>query len=329
MVNNEMTTNQTVDPISLREALGSFATGITIVTTLGSGAEDIGLTANSFNSVSLTPPMVLWSLSKTSHSQPAFAAAEYFAVHILAVDQEPLSNLFSKRGADKFSGLKTDRGYGGIPLLKDCAARFQCRTAFRYDGGDHDIFVGEVVEFEHFEKAPLIFHRGKYGIVAEKNPSEDTSPQNDGSFSKNFLGFLLGQAHFKLFDAIRQELLRLNISLDQYFALCALGTGEMRSAEELNEMGRFYDRAFKPDAALDLLARGMIGCEACSVENPRLYLTQEGRRLMIELLAIGKGAEATAQQDFDCSEAQLLRSLLKRLVHGGSRLAIPDRPGVS
>jgi 3-hydroxy-9,10-secoandrosta-1,3,5(10)-triene-9,17-dione monooxygenase reductase component len=153
------------DPRQLRDALGAFATGVTIVTTQDPEGNDIGLTANSFNSVSLDPPMVLWSLAKSAQSRPAFFASDYFAVHILSSGQEALSNQFAKRGIDKFAGVEITRGIGSLPLLDGCAARFQCQMAFRYEGGDHDIFVGNVVAFEHFDHAPLIYHGGKYGRV--------------------------------------------------------------------------------------------------------------------------------------------------------------------
>ena len=305
-----------IDPRQLREALGAFATGITIVTTRDQQGHDIGLTANSFNSVSLSPPMVLWSLAKTSHSQPAFAAAGHFAVHILALDQELLSNLFSKSGADKFAGLDIERGAGDIPLLPGCAARFQCRTAFRYEGGDHEIFVGEVIDFQHFDHPPLLFHRGKYSVVARKEERRElpAADAGDGSFARDFLGFLLSKAQYRLFEDIRSELKRLDISLDQYFALAALGAGEARSAAQLDALARLYDRAFDSKAALDLIGRGLIACEEAREIEPQLSLTDAGNRLMLELLAVGKDAEATLLKAFDDGDSQQLRALLKRLV---------------
>ena len=113
-----------IDAREFRNALGSFTTGVTIVTTRDASGHDVGLTANSFNSVSLDPPLVLWSLAKSSTSLSAFVEAKHFAVHILAADQEPLSNRFATRGADKFAGLQIERGEGGMPLLHGCAARF-------------------------------------------------------------------------------------------------------------------------------------------------------------------------------------------------------------
>src|SRR5215213_7611295 len=134
-----------IDARAFRNALGAFTTGVTIVTTRDSCGRDVGLTVNSFNSVSLEPPLVLWSLARSSASLAAFVEADYFAVHILGARQEALSNLFAQRGADKFAGIAMRRGHGGVPLLDGCAARFECRTAYRHEGGDHEIFVGEVL----------------------------------------------------------------------------------------------------------------------------------------------------------------------------------------
>ena len=152
-----------LDPRSLRDAFGSFATGVTIVTTRNAAGADIGRTANSFSSVSLDPPMVLWSLAKTSSGQADFHRARHFAVHVLGEDQEDLSGLFASKAADRFGALSVTRGADGIPLLEGCAARFECRTVHRYDGGDHVIFVGEVMDFVREPRAPLLFHAGRYG----------------------------------------------------------------------------------------------------------------------------------------------------------------------
>src|SRR6185437_2508362 len=158
-----------------RNALGAFATGVTIVTTREADGRDVGLTANSFNSVSLDPPMVLWSLAKNSRSLPAFLEASHFAVHVLAANQEELSLRFATRGADKFSGLDIDRGPQQVPLLHGCSARFVCRTAFRHEAGDHMIFVGEVEAFDRSDLPELLFHRGRYALAVPK-PSAPVPP---------------------------------------------------------------------------------------------------------------------------------------------------------
>jgi 3-hydroxy-9,10-secoandrosta-1,3,5(10)-triene-9,17-dione monooxygenase reductase component len=156
------------DPQRFRQALGAFTTGVTIVTTVDAAGKDVGVAANSFNSVSLNPPLVLWSLDRNSNNFHAFMAAHHFAVHILASDQDWLASRFAQRGIDRFAGLVPQRGLGGIALLEGCAARFGCRTAHRYEGGDHIIFVGEVLNFDHAPIEPLAFKRGRFAIAFDK-----------------------------------------------------------------------------------------------------------------------------------------------------------------
>jgi 3-hydroxy-9,10-secoandrosta-1,3,5(10)-triene-9,17-dione monooxygenase reductase component len=150
------------DPQGFRQALGAFTTGVTIITTVDATGADVGMTANSFNSVSLTPPLVLWSLGRSSTNFAAFLRATHFAVHVLATDQDSLALRFSQRGIDRFAGLACDRGSGGIPLLDGATARFECRTAFQHEAGDHVIFVGEVLGFEYWDREPLVFKRGRF-----------------------------------------------------------------------------------------------------------------------------------------------------------------------
>lgn len=145
-----------------RSALGAFPTGVAIVTTCTAEGERIGMTCNSFNSVSLDPPLVLWSLAKKSHSRAAFEAAGHWAVNLLSSDQDDLSTQFARAGKDKFAGVECEIGIGETPLLKGCCARFQCATQHVYEGGDHLIFVGRVLKFDQTDRLPLVFHSGQY-----------------------------------------------------------------------------------------------------------------------------------------------------------------------
>ena len=147
---------------AFREALGSFATGVTVATTLDEGGEPVGVTASSFNSVSLEPPLVLWSLAKDSQSRGAFESSGHFAIHVLSASQQALSDRFARRGADKFGGMEWARGQLGSPVFTEHAALFECATRHLYDGGDHIIMVGEVIAFETRDEAPLLFHGGRY-----------------------------------------------------------------------------------------------------------------------------------------------------------------------
>jgi 3-hydroxy-9,10-secoandrosta-1,3,5(10)-triene-9,17-dione monooxygenase reductase component len=145
-----------------RNALGGFATGITIITALGKNGQKVGMTANSFNSVSLTPPLILWSIGKNTNCFEDFMAAEAFAVHVLAEDQQDLSNLFATSGIDRFADLECSEGLSSVPILPHYSVCFQCKMAQQYDGGDHTIMTGEVVQFDDNGLQPLVFYRGNY-----------------------------------------------------------------------------------------------------------------------------------------------------------------------
>ena len=146
-----------------RTALGKFATGVTIVTARTAEGDLVGLTANSFNSVSLSPPLVLWSLSRAAASMPAFSTGSHYAINILAADQKELALRFAAKGVDRFADVEFIEGVGGAPLLAGAAASFECFNRSRYEEGDHVIFVGEVERCTHrAEASPLLYHGGKF-----------------------------------------------------------------------------------------------------------------------------------------------------------------------
>ena len=145
-----------------RNALGQFATGVTVITTLDENGNKVGMTANSFSSVSLDPMLVLWSIAKTANAFDIFNQAEHFAIHVLSANQQAISVQFATQGIDRFKGIDCLEGYGGVPLLADYCAAFQCQIETRYEGGDHVILVGRVMDFDHNATEPLIFHSGHY-----------------------------------------------------------------------------------------------------------------------------------------------------------------------
>ncbi len=144
-----------------REALGRFATGVTVVT-CQTAAGPLGITANSFASVSLDPPLVLWSPARASKRFAAFEAAERFAIHVLGEDQLPLCRQFATKGTD-FGGLDWHEGPEAVPLIHGCLARFECTRHAVHDGGDHAIIVGRVTAAEIGQGKPLLFAKGTYG----------------------------------------------------------------------------------------------------------------------------------------------------------------------
>lgn len=147
-----------------RQALGMFATGVTVITARSAQGGLVGLTASSFNSVSLNPPLVLWSLARAAASLPVLAAGSHYAINILAADQVTLAERFASRTVvDRFTGLEFTEGSGGAPLLAGAAASFECFNRSRYEEGDHVIFVGEVERCTHRAGAsPLLYHGGRF-----------------------------------------------------------------------------------------------------------------------------------------------------------------------
>lgn len=166
------------DQRAFRGALGAFATGVAVITAQGPGGEAIGLTMSSFNSVSLDPPLVLFSVDRRAHSLAAMQAAEGYAVNILAQDQEHLSNRFAKALSDKWAEVAHTLGHAEAPLIEGALAHFECVPYAEYDGGDHVIFVGRVVQFGAGEAGlePLVFFRGQYRALSSLDRHEPEWP---------------------------------------------------------------------------------------------------------------------------------------------------------
>jgi flavin reductase (DIM6/NTAB) family NADH-FMN oxidoreductase RutF len=151
------------DTAAFRSALGTFATGVTIVTARSADGTLVGLTASSFNSVSLTPPLVLWSLSQNSASMAVMRTASHYAINILSAEQQALALTFASKNADRWAGVSFELGRSGAPLLHGAVASFECFNRSRYTEGDHVIFVGEVEHCRHQSgAAPLLYHGGKF-----------------------------------------------------------------------------------------------------------------------------------------------------------------------
>lgn len=150
-----------VDPHRLRHALGRFATGVTVVTTGTAEGQALGLTVNSFNALSLQPPLVLWSLRRDSGSLDLFCAAAHFAVNVLTEAQAELSQQFASRGVHRFDP-PWQRDERGLPLLAGAAASFVCQTQSHHTAGDHELFIGRVLAFTESHEPPLLFYGGRY-----------------------------------------------------------------------------------------------------------------------------------------------------------------------
>jgi flavin reductase (DIM6/NTAB) family NADH-FMN oxidoreductase RutF len=150
---------------NFRDALAQFATGVTVICARGPDARYAGFTANSFNSVSLDPPLIVWSLAAGSDTLTALQQAERYAVNVLAHDQVELARRFSRPHADRFAGVPYRIGIADAPLIEGCIAWFECRHHAQHRAGDHTLFIGEVEHCERRNGIGLVFHHGRYGTT--------------------------------------------------------------------------------------------------------------------------------------------------------------------
>ena len=168
----------TIDPSELRRCLGSFVTGVTVITALADDGTPIGMTANSFNSVSLDPPLIVWSLRLNASSFAVYSRARRFVVNILSEEQVEVSNRFARSGPDRFAGVAVSAGIDGVPLIDGCSAHLECRTEAIYPGGDHLLFLGRVERIVGSARKPLAFGAGKYMVV---HPYDNAGDQGSGN----------------------------------------------------------------------------------------------------------------------------------------------------
>ena len=164
------------DERQLRDALAQFATGVTIVCARGPDQRYIGFTANSFNSLSLDPPLILWSLSQRSASLAAFERADRYSVNVLATAQVGLARRFSRPHADRFANVPFRLGWSDAPLIEGCIAWFECRHHARHRAGDHMLFIGEIVTVERARGRGLVFHHGRYAATGPLAEGGEETP---------------------------------------------------------------------------------------------------------------------------------------------------------
>lgn len=284
-----------INPQAFRRALGNFATGVTIITARGPDGTTVGVTANSFSSLSIDPPLILWSSKKDARSCAAFEAATHFAVNILASDQLEMSNHFARQQEDKFAGFEMEEGIGGAPIIPNCAGRFQCQTYDKLDGGDHWIFIGKVVAFDDFGRSPLCFHRGSYAMVLGHpetflKAGQETSQDADQGRMGNHAFFLMLRAVRAYQDRYQPKLETLGLSLIEARTLLVLNDLSGVGVEGL--VVYLHTPIAEAHAALaNLRDRGLI-----AAEGDGYSLTDEG---LSRANQCWKLAEAHAEETFE------------------------------
>jgi 3-hydroxy-9,10-secoandrosta-1,3,5(10)-triene-9,17-dione monooxygenase reductase component len=298
----------------MRDVLSTFATGVTIVTCSDAQGAPVGITASSFNSVSMEPPLILWSVSKTALSAEAFRAAENFAVHVLAVDQVDLSNRFAKSGTDKFSGVDYTTDRNGVPLIGGTASRFDCSTWQVYEGGDHWIIVGEVENIARENRDGLVFSAGTYASATPiRAAGRRLEPETD--------------LPNPLDDLLLYHLARANRQMGQNFHAAVRAAGltvpEWRILANLRQdtgidMELLGSRTFiDPDLLSDLL-QSMRANDYCTMRKSGagwlVQGTSKGRGKVAELIALAAELERQAVGDLGAEGQAALLGMLRTIV---------------
>jgi 3-hydroxy-9,10-secoandrosta-1,3,5(10)-triene-9,17-dione monooxygenase reductase component len=299
-----------IDPKALRQALGAYTTGVTIITTRSANGEPVGITANSFSSVSLDPPLVLWSLARSAHSLAAFSQSSHWNVHVLSMEQEDLSNRFAKAGENKFAGIDLDVGISDSPLLPRCSARFQCKKAFEYDGGDHIIFVGEVLGFDRSERPSLAYSAGNYAIPTKKTNAKlsKSTAQHNSPYSEDLLGYLLGRAHYQMLARMKVIYTKYGINESDFFIIATLMIRSQLNLIELNKYLHYIGEVNKENL-LKLSQLGLV-----QNINEMFSLTSEGVVAGREFVKAANEIETYLSENIGETDTIAMKSLLKRVI---------------
>lgn len=309
-----MTTSQPeFDSKDFRRALGNFATGVTIITARAPDGTHVGVTASSFNSLSMDPPLILWSSIKETPSCRIFEAATHFAVNILASDQMDMSNHFARQQEDKFEGIEWEEGLGGAPIFPDCAGRFQCESYEKLDGGDHWIFVGRVVSFDDYGRSPLCFHQGSYSMVFShpgKNSmaGKESSQNVDQGRMGNHEFFLMMRAVRAYQEKYRPKLEGLELNLIESRSLLFLNDIPELDAEELSVHVQ-SPVAEAREALLNLAARGMV-----TTQGNGYALTDLGRTKTEQIWNVAGAHAKEMFKGLDSEEIDTFTHVLRRLI---------------
>lgn len=300
------------DPKEFRRCLGNFATGVTVITAKSPDGTKVGVTANSFNSVSLDPPLVLWSIVKTSSSYAVFEKSDHFTVNILAADQIDLSNNFAKPSDDKFANVETHSGVGGAPLLTNTAANFQCEKYQVVDGGDHWIMIGKVVAFENHGRAPLLYVQGSYAgaipFTGAKTPALNVASDKTLARLHDSAIYLMHKVLQKVQENYLPKQSATGLSTSEARLLLVLSDTTGVTLDDLSNLVTIPS-VDVTDGVESLKGFGLI--------NPDLSLTAKGQEMSERLWAISNQQQADIFANFKEDELasfkQQLQHLLKQL----------------
>ncbi|MGN6145450.1 MAG: flavin reductase [Mesorhizobium sp.] len=298
------------DLSSFRQALGQFATGVTVVAADGETGP-FAVTANSFQSVSLEPPLILWSLRRQSSKIASFLQADHFAVNVLAAGQTELAGHFARSGGDKFAACEWSRGLHGVPLLAGVAAHFECAKVAEHDGGDHVVFIGKVERYACFDRSGLIFAQGRYAL-AISHPGRPSDLQIDGHPRDDFFLPLLARAYAYLAGAFSEHHSAEGVTTAESRVLAFLATGSGASAEAIAAR-TFLGENTVQDALAKLIAGGHVAPRPPGA----LVITESGLALLGRITARARAFEAEKLADLPPEDVAATRRVLRELAARG------------
>ena len=304
------------DHRAFRRALGRFPTGVTVVTTLSPDGCKVGLTANSFNSVSLDPPLVLWSLAKRAASLPVFLEAPHYAINVLSADQIRLSRQFAGTRANRFAGVRCREGLGGIPLIEGCTAWFECHNVYQYDGGDHVILVGRVERFAHDDRPALAFHGGGYRVTSHHPESRgDAAHAPRARFIDDNLLHLLALASHRASGPFHGRLRALGVPVPPWSVLAALGDAKAMTISNLARIALLRQPTLTK--AVDRMEKlGLVERRSSQTDRRQVlvHITSRGRGAVRGLLRRAKAHEKEMLAGYGAAEALQLKAALRLLI---------------
>ena len=297
------------DPKEFRRCLGNFATGVTVITAKSADGTQVGVTANSFNSVSLDPPLILWSIIKTSSSYAVFENSDHFAVNILAADQIDLSNNFAKPSDNKFANVETQSGVGGAPLLQNTAANFQCEKYQVVDGGDHWIMIGKVVAFENLGRAPLLYVQGSYAgaipFTGAKTPATNVASDKTLARLHDSAIYLIHKVLQKVQENYLPKQSATGLSTSEARMLLVLSDTTGITVDDLSNLVTI--------PAVDVVD-GVESLKGFGLVNSDLALTEKGHEMAERLWAISDQQQADIFADFKNDELASFKKQLQQLL---------------
>lgn len=303
------------DSTSFRRALGNFATGVIVVTAQDEEGNKVGMTANSFTSVSLDPPLVLWCIDKRANSYAVFNKVKHFAVNILAVDQIDISNNFARSKEDRFKDITYKEGIGRSLLIDDVSAQFECELMEQIDAGDHIILLGKVISFNDFGRVPLLYHQGAYSSVFPHPSLRKKAMENNRSLQSEVNNRLSDNIHYLLTQAVRTY-------QDDYYPkqlASGLRNSEARillvlSANLAEDKLAISKEANVPVREIDQALEILMNKKLIEISENRIALTLKGQEQAQILFSISEEHQAEVLARYQPDEVKLFKKMLQEML---------------